>query len=252
VIPATTPYHELHVHLIPITTPVSYTGWNLKNTQDGSHVHIDNTTQTIDAEDRSLFDTSAAGWASQNNYPDDITWSGPSEASRLAVGAAQFAARRVAMADIFATKLESHVVRVRKTSPITMTITCTTFTRRTSGKKETATQHKGRVTTAKPLPVVSGCEGEYRITDDGRVTAIFNFVNFDKFTAGSATVVSAMLAPISEGRTWDHSATTDTQADVENTIRTRAQDHIDSVRRGDLDQIVRVWDGTSGNAIFPS
>lgn len=252
VIRATVPHQELHVHLIPISTPVSYSGWNLKDTRGGgSYVHIDNTTQTIDAEDRTLFNTQAAGWALSSSYPNDIAWSEPSEESRLAEGARQFAARRTDMVGRFAAKRESHVARVLKTTPISMTMTFTTFARRTSGKKETATQHRQRVTTAKPLPAVDGCEGAYRIADAGQVTAIFKFTNFDTFTAGRVTVIAAMLAPIPDGRLWTHHATTDTQADVENAIRTRAQDHIDSVSRGDRDDVVRAWDGKAGSVTFP-
>jgi hypothetical protein len=247
-IPSTTPHHELHVHLIPVDPPVSYTGWNLKDTRGGgAYVYIDNTTRDIDAEDRALFDAHAAGWSRASSYPADIQWSQPSEASRLAEGEHQFGLRRQKLVDNLTEKLDTYVEGRRKSRPITMTMTFTTFARR----RETANQHKERVKSAKSLPQVEHCTATYQIQGDGKVTAKFAFDTYDDFIKGKDSVEAKMKEPISEGRLWTFDSTSDTVAAVEDSIRAPARDYIDAVKRGDRDEVVRNWSGERRDAVFP-
>ncbi len=250
VIPSTTPHHELHVHLIPVDPPVSYTGWNLKDTRGGgAHVYIDNTTRDIDAEDRALFDARAAGWSRASSYPADIQWSQPSEASRLAEGERQFGLKRQQFVDYLTEKLDAYVEGRRKSRPISMTMTFTTFARRKG--KETASQHKDRVKLAKPLPEVEHCAGTYQIQDDGKVSAKFAFDTYDDFIKGKDSLVAEMKKPISDGRSWTYGSTSDTVAAVDDSIRTPARDYVEAVKRGDHDGVVRTWSGERRDAVFP-
>jgi hypothetical protein len=211
-------------------------------------VHIDNTTRTIDAEDRALFEAKAPGWATPSRYPHDIAWSQPSEASRLAEGARLFDDKRKLMVDFLTERLDAHVDRQRKSRKITLEMSFTTFPR---NSKETSSGHKERVNKAKKLPAPEGCTGTLRIQDTGAVTARFVFDTYDDFIAGKAAVITKMLEPISDSRPWTHGATSDDVAAVELSIRTPAQAYIAAVQSGAHDDVVRAWSGERRDATFP-
>jgi len=248
VIPTKTDNVDLHVHLIPVDPPKALTGWNLKETLSGKHLIKDNSTQPIDQEDIGLFNDRAAGWNVKGSYPRDVFWANESESDRALRGEQVFAKRRQQYVEYLNEKLENHVKQRLKREPVTLTLQFSSRGRKNKG--ETHSQFVEFVDKAKPLPVLDGVQAKRTIADSGEYKAVFRFSTHAEFETHHADILAKMKEGPANGTTWTFGSATDSATAVEQSIRTKATDHVAEVEQGDHDDKVRSWSGERREVSF--